>query len=230
MTQPGVNAVLAGLAEARASVAPMDRWQLRPAVVVIAGASSVVIKFDGEGFEGTAAVDVPATSLVGHLAVGARVMIMIVPPLGNYAIADLSTATAEYDFSDTDDSTTSTTYVSTGADAILVGTSFVVPASGKVKIDWSGECANSAGSFTLISPQVAEGPTVDAGSTLLPASDTDTARADTTAVVRSTSFLVFDASDYAVSPGTTLNVALYHRVGAGTGTISRRRVSVVPLR
>ena len=227
---PDVSLVLAGLQEERRSVAPLASWQLRPAAVVTPGADSIIVKFDGEGFNGSATVNVPAVSLIGYAAFGARVMIMTVPPEGNYVVADLSGATAEYAFSDTIDTTTSTSYISTDASALLVGTSFIVPASGKVKIEWGGEIANSAGSFTLVSYQIAEGLTVDAGGSVVSAGDSDTARNDGASVVRSTNFVIFDAADYSIIPGTALNVALYHRVGAGTGTVSRRRVSAVPVR
>lgn len=228
MTSPEL--VIAGLIEAQRSLDLKHRWLLRPAEVVVAGATSIMIRFDGEGFEGTATVNVPATSLIGYVAVGARVMIAVVPPEGNYVVADLSGATSEYAFSALLDTTTSVAYVSSGASAALVGLTFVVPASGKTKITWGMEANNSGASFTLLSPQVATGSTVDAGTVLVAASDNETARVDNTNVVRTTNFVLFNAADYSVAPGSELNVALYHRVGAGTGLISRRRVSAVPVR
>lgn len=228
MTTPDI--VLAGLVEAQESADSTLSWRLRPATVAVAGAGTVMIRFDGEGFEAEPSVDVPATSLIGYLAVGARVMVNVVPPSGCYVAADLTGATSEYTFTDTLDSTTSTTYVSTGVDADLVGIAFIVPASGKVKIIWGAECAISGGVFVLVSPQIAEGDNIDEGDIVVPAADSDTARADTSAVVRSTNFLIFNAADFNVTPGAQLNVTLYHRVNAGTGTISRRRVAAVPVR
>jgi hypothetical protein len=222
--------VLTGLVEAQTSLDPLTRWQFRPATVTIPGATAVLVKFDGEGFDGTEAVNVPAISLIGYLMRGARVMVMFVPPAGNYVVADLSGATAEYESLLELSATASTTYVSTNVGASLIGVSFIVPASGKVAITWGAECSNSIGTFTLVTIQIAEGPTIDAGSIVKAASDDDTARADTTAIVRVTNFIQFDASEFFISPGTVLNVTLYHRVNGGSAAISRRRVSAVPMR
>jgi hypothetical protein len=222
------DAVSTGVAEGATPVIATDRWGMRPATIVVAGTILCTGQYDGEGFNGSIAVPIPITSLIGHLAQDARVMVLEIPPSGNYAIADLSGAEAKYNFSDTNDTTTATGSF-TSAGATLVGTDFIVPASGRVKIDWGGEIANSGGNFTLVSPQIAEGSTVDAGTIVMAAGFVDTARADTTAIVRSTNFIIFDAAPFFIDPGTILNVALYHLTNGGTGTIARRRVAVVPV-
>jgi len=222
--------VLTGLVEAQTSLDPLTRWQLRPATVTIPGATAILVKFDGEGFEGTESVNVPAISLIGYLARGARVMVMFVPPAGNYVIADLSGATTEFAFSDEVGSTTSTSYVSTGTGLSVLGLTFIVPASGKTNIIWGGSCNNSGASFTLISPQIAEGSTIDAGSVVVAASNSNASQVSGTDVIHSTNSFVFNAADYFIDPGTTLNATLYHLVGAGTGLIAFRRITAVPER
>lgn len=225
-----VDVVLAALAEERASVDPTVSWKLRPATVMTAGTVGVMIRFDGEGFDGGASVDVPATSLIGYLASGARAMALSVPPLGVYVVADISGATIEYATTDTLDTTTSTTYVSTDVNVVLVGLTFVVPASGKTKIMWGGSVNNSTSSFSIISPQIAEGSTIDAGDVVVSPADTNDARVDGTNLVRTTNFYVFNAADYFITPGSVMNVALYQRVGGGTGLFAFRRVAAVPVK
>lgn len=113
----------------------------------------------------------------------------------------------------------------------MVGTTFIVPASGKVQLTWGGEISNSVGSFSLLSPEIAEGGTVGSGTVIVAASDDYTARADTTVLVRSTNMRLVTVADGAgFTPGKLVNVALYHRVGAGTGNFDRRTVTVVPVR
>lgn len=85
MTGPDV--VVAGIVEAQSSLDPLTAWQLRPATVQVADEISPMIMFDGEGFQGTATVQVPAISLVGAVALGDRVMVMTVPPNGNYILS-----------------------------------------------------------------------------------------------------------------------------------------------
>lgn len=224
------DVITAALAEERESVDPTARWKLRPATAVTAGAVSVLIRFDGEGFDGSASIDVPATSLIGHVAANARVMAMSVPPLGIYVVADISGATSEYATTDTLDTTTSTSYVSTDTNLVLVGLTFVVPASGKTKIIWGGSVNNSTSSFSIISPQIAEGAVIDDGNVVVAAADTNDARVDGTNLVRTTNFYIFNAADYFITPGSVMNVALYQRVGGGTGLFAFRRVAAVPVK
>lgn len=94
MTSPDL--VLEGLLEAQKSLDQSQQWKLRPATASVAGETSFVGHFDGEGFDGAATVDVPMISLVGYVGVGQRVMIMTVPPQGNYAISRLGDATSEW--------------------------------------------------------------------------------------------------------------------------------------
>lgn len=67
-----------------------DMWQLRPATVVTGESTSLMIQFDGEGFEGSSVVNVPATLMTGTAAPGDRVMVQSVLPNLNYVVNNLS--------------------------------------------------------------------------------------------------------------------------------------------
>lgn len=221
--------VVAALAEATQSPGQVElRWQLKPAQAIVADAVNPIAVFDGDGALGSGSTPVPLTSLIGHVAVDGRVMVLAVPPDGNFAVADISGATSESAFDSSVATTTSGSFTTVGG--TVVGTSFIVPASGKVQLTWGAEIKNSAGSFSLLSPQIAEGSTVGSGTVIVAASDDYTARADTTVTVRSTNMRLLTVADGAAfTPGKLVNVALYHRVGGGTGTFERRTVTVVPV-
>lgn len=57
-------------------------WTLRPALVVVAKPLTIV--YDGD----IGQVPIGAESLIGYLGVGARVMVMFVPPSGNFIIGN----------------------------------------------------------------------------------------------------------------------------------------------
>lgn len=90
MTSPSV--VLEGLLAAQTSLDKSQQWQLRPATASSAGDATFFGRFDGEGLNDTVAIAVPMISLVGYVGADQRVMILCVPPAGNYAIARLSSA------------------------------------------------------------------------------------------------------------------------------------------
>jgi hypothetical protein len=81
--------VVSGVLDAK-SVERPSAWSLRPATIVTASAVTPLGNFDGDGVLGQAATPVPLTSLIGYVAVGERVMVLVVPPSGNYVIASLS--------------------------------------------------------------------------------------------------------------------------------------------
>lgn len=134
------------------------------------------------------------------------------------AQADVSNADA------TSRTTTSTSYTTTLSPATICGVSFVAPPSGKVKIFWNAECSNSGASFVLTSPQVATGGIVGSGTPVLAADDARTVNHAGTASERQGSTTTCTG----LTPGSTYNVSLYHRVGSGTGTFLRREVVVSP--
>lgn len=108
-------------------------------------------------------------------------------------------------------------------------TPFVVPPSGKILLAWSAELRNTvAGSFTLISPEIRTGSVPNAGNLILAASDNRQIRNDNVQIIRSSDTDLIDLITLGATRGQTLNVTLLHRVGANTGPISRRRVTVTP--
>jgi hypothetical protein len=88
--------ILTGIVEAQNSLDVTSQWKLRPGTITASGEMSALVQFDGEGFQGTQSSDVPVTSLIGYLGLGQRVMVMSVPPAGNYAISHLSSPWVDY--------------------------------------------------------------------------------------------------------------------------------------
>lgn len=119
--------------------------------------------------------------------------------------------------------TNSTAYTVAGPVGVC-GVAFTVPPSGAVMLHWSAEI-NHGTSFCVLSPQVATGSTLAAGTVITATSDDRTVRNDASAVTRSACAELISS----LTPGQSLNATLYHRVGAGTGTIGRRRLLVVPV-
>ena len=121
--------------------------------------------------------------------------------------------------------TTSTTFTTTLTAANICGTAFVAPPSGKVLVTWRATMANSGNNYTASSFSVASGTTVGSGTVFLASDDTRTISTD------STTFEGQGASEYVsgLTPGANYNVAMTHRVVAGTQTVLRRTIGVVPL-
>lgn len=223
MTSPqvGVALLAAGVGALQDQARSLGlTWELRPATVVAASTGITTATYDGDS------VPVDMISLVGTLAVGARVMAIFIPPAGNYVVGlpTFGLATAVRQFVQAIFTTTSTTY----ATGTVCGVAFVAPPSGKVMIRWSAELHHGT-SFILVSPQVRTGSTVNAGTIVTTPVDW-TANDDRT--VRNDNALDVRSSDqdlmYSLVPGSSYNVTLLHRVGALTGTIGRRRITVTP--
>jgi Chaperone of endosialidase len=70
------------------------KWQLRPATVIAMQGGNATIRYDGE----TAEENSRATSMIGAISVGTRVMVVYVPPAGNYITGILNT---QWQFADT---------------------------------------------------------------------------------------------------------------------------------
>lgn len=65
-------------------------WKLTPARIITPSDTSPTAVFDGDGALGTSSTPVPLISLIGYCPAGARVMVMFVPPAGNYVVAPLT--------------------------------------------------------------------------------------------------------------------------------------------
>lgn len=120
--------------------------------------------------------------------------------------------------------TTSTAYTSTLTAPNICGVAFTAPPSGKVKIHFDVDSANSGNNFTGTSPEVRQGSTVGSGTVFQAAADsTSVSTGSTTFESQGRMTLVTG-----LTPGTVYNVALCHRVVAGTGSFDRREVTVAP--
>ncbi|SCL31922.1 hypothetical protein GA0070616_4357 [Micromonospora nigra] len=111
------------------------------------------------------------------------------------------------------------------------GTSFVAPASGAVLITWGGLVRISAtGDETIfLGMQVRDGNVVGSGNPIVTASDAETVRYRKPTT--SSTSIGETQGDYhtrvtGLTAGAAYNVQLLHRVTAGTGTVSNRRVSI----
>lgn len=111
---------------------------------------------------------------------------------------------------------------------VTCGVAFRAPNSGAVIIHYTGRMSNNVdGNVVLMTPVVRTASVVGSGSSVLAANDENAVRvqsANAGGQQRSGSHVFLDG----LTPGDTYNVRLEHRVGANTGTIAHRRVTVVP--
>ncbi|MGH9248617.1 MAG: hypothetical protein ACRD0W_03745 [Acidimicrobiales bacterium] len=127
---------------------------------------------------------------------------------------------------------TNTTYGigTTGGTYVDCGVAFVAPTTGRVLLHYSCNIANSSTASTLMAPVVREGGTVGSGTTFLVALDDNAVTILPTAGVAAA--LIYGGRPLLVTgltPGSTYNVRLEHRVSAGSpGTLARRAVTVSP--
>lgn len=134
----------------------------------------------------------------------------------------------EVDSIQTDSGTvTSTTYTGTRTGtANVAGAGFHTPAGGKFVVAWSGGLSNSSTTaFTLVSWEIRQGLVV--GSGLLVQAATDNILLQHSGTTQEESKTAF--YPVALSAFTDYNIRLMYRVTAGTGTINRPRVMILPL-
>lgn len=126
--------------------------------------------------------------------------------------------------------TTSTTYTVTATSGTYVdcAVTFIAPASGVVLILWKGNLSNSGANSARMAPQVRLGSTVGSGAIIQDADDNHSIvfAGASGATVTAASFFRLPG----LTPGSTYNVRLLHRVSGGTGTINSRDLTVTPLR
>ena len=147
------DVVKSGIAEERSDTSRPDRWHLSPATVVVAGESTVIAQFDGEGFAGDVATTIVMTSLVGYLAAGARVMVLIVPPSGNYIVSRVANTTGT-DWIDYTPTIVGTTGPNLGAGSIVGRWR---PNGGRnidveVQVNWGAGSTQGTGSYEISAP------------------------------------------------------------------------------
>lgn len=105
------------------------------------------------------------------------------------------------------------------------GVAFVACATGRAVIHYAGDLDNDGASgATEVAPFVRTGSTVGSGTTVVAASSDDAIRNIGTSNVR------YGAHRFVsgLTPGSSYNVRLEHRVSGGIGTIQRRIVTVEP--
>lgn len=115
---------------------------------------------------------------------------------------------------------TSLTFTTVGAG--LVGNTVVVPPSGRVRVGYSALMNHSTSGSTLLSPQLNAGSVVGAGATIVAASDPDSTRITGVGPWGSSKFIYYTG----LTPGTSVNAFLMHRVTAITGSIADRILEI----
>lgn len=116
----------------------------------------------------------------------------------------------------------------TGGTYADCGVAFVAPTTGRVEIGWSGEGQNTtAASACELSPFIRTGATVGAGTTVLASVINNKLRLVSSAAngINHAGMTMIQSG---LTPGTTYNVRLDHRVSGNTGTWTYRKVSVKP--
>jgi hypothetical protein len=199
-----------------------EKWNLIPGEITAPGTVTVLVKLDGEGFGGSVAVPIPAISLIGPLTLGERVMILRVPPSGNYVISSAQSIHMTMD-SFVDDvmfNSNNVTYTTAGA-AALIGFAFTVPPSGKVLFQYGGFMSvATAGHAAYISIQIQEGDTLGSGTMTLTASDDNAVIVANTAGNPDRQGVSYLFKTGVV--GNVYNATLMHRTTGAVGTFDSR--------
>lgn len=124
-----------------------------------------------------------------------------------------------YASDNTNFNTVSTVYTTAGGP--LVGATVVVPLSGQVRVDFSSILDNTnAGVLSLLAPQLNNGAVIGGGATITPAADAISIRNQGQDEVQTSSFTVYTG----LTPGTSVNAFLNHRVTANSGAYNARKI------
>lgn len=120
---------------------------------------------------------------------------------------------------------TNTTFgvTTTGGTYVTCGTAFVAGASGKALILYGANLDNSGAAATNVGPYVRTGATVGSGSDVFPAVLNNCVRNVNTDDATFGNMLPLEG----LTPGSSYNVRLEHRVSGGTGTAQYRHVTVI---
>lgn len=124
---------------------------------------------------------------------------------------------------------TATAYTATLTGGTACGVVFTAPLSGKIEVLYNSLMQNSAAGVTYSAPQIREGSTIGTGTLFLTADDTYALTFQTNANTLNVA-LRYGGNLYVsgLVAGRVYNVQLMHRVTAGTGTVSRKRLSIEP--
>lgn len=138
----------------------------------------------------------------------------------NWALTGVNTVTSAVS---TGGTTTSTTYTATLSGSTVCGVAFVAPGSGSVRIDFCATQSAGTAVFTLSTFEVRTGAVVGSGTVAFaPTADDETLQNTTASAATSARHTIVTG----LTPGSSYNVQMLHRVASGTGTFLRRRVTV----
>ncbi|MFE7754328.1 hypothetical protein [Streptomyces sp. NPDC057429] len=146
------------------------------------------------------------------LLAGTTVLALDTPPT--------QSATGDSSFDATSTSYTTTATAGSYSEVAVV---FVAPTTGRVKWTLSGRLINSATGGALITCEVREGATIGAGTIVESAGDRGPSHYGATFARSGTSRLLTG-----LTPGSTYNARVLHRVTAGTGSFALRELIVEP--
>ena len=126
-------------------------------------------------------------------------------------------------------SVSSTVFTTTRSGAVSpVGIGFTAPPSGKVMVFMTSAMTSSAETTTafyvLMTYQLKTGLTLDSGTTIISGSDANSLQHYGDDTRRATAAELINT----LTPGTAYNITAMFRVGAGTGTVLRTRLDLVP--
>lgn len=120
---------------------------------------------------------------------------------------------------------TSTNVGFTTAGAPLTGVAFIAPLSGKVLLHWSATLHHNTTNTAIVSPQIATGDVLGAGTVVFAASSQRSVENGNLAFANIGSSRLLPG----LTPGAVYNATLYHSVNGGTGSFAYRHVIAVPL-
>jgi hypothetical protein len=132
------------------------------------------------------------------------------------------------DVQDAVSTTTSGGYTAALTGGQACGVAFVAPASGKVVIHYiSVIINNTTGASTFVTPRVKTGSVIGSGTDVVAAADENSLSTATLATTVNTGPRYGGhITVTGLTVGSSYNVQLLHRVSAGTGTFSRKRLTV----
>jgi hypothetical protein len=148
--------------------------------------------------------------------------------LAGTTVRGLDFPKAVSDRGDTSFDATNTTFgtASTGGTYDEVGVVFTAPTSGRVAIHTAARLKNTAaGNGTLAAPEIRIGSTIGSGTAVQAIGDGHGVADYSGAFSRQGATTYVEG----LTPGSSYNVRLLHRVSAGTGSIALRELIVVPL-
>lgn len=122
---------------------------------------------------------------------------------------------------------TGTSYgvTTTGGTYVDVGVAFTAPLSGAIMVSYNGRLSNSGANSTYLSFAVRTGSVIGSGTAVANADNGSAIEVVGTTAARNGVTHVVSG----LTPGSSYNARMEHRVSAGTGTASLRSLHVAPI-